>query len=54
MTEYERSGMSPELAMHVIAAWQADDYTRMAALAGRKSWPHMLREAMEVAHVSFV
>ena len=54
MTKYERDGMSAALAMHVIAARQANDYARMAALAGRKSWPHMLREAMGVAEVSFV
>ena len=48
MTEYERKGMSPALACDVIAARDANDYARITALAGRKSWPRMIREALAV------
>lgn len=46
MAEYERKGMSPDLARDVIAARDANDYARITALAGRKSWPQMVREAL--------
>jgi len=48
MTAYERNGMTLGLAREVVKARDENDYNCMTALAGRASWPAMLREALRM------
>ena len=45
MTEYERRGMSADLARHVIETVDAGDWSRLRALAGRACILRLIRAA---------